>query len=78
MGNTNIDLRPSKLRAGTRLSSSISNRTYSGRLMATYNSGVEKEKFAYIISGSRRWAKQGYINGTLYDSYSLYGTMEYF
>lgn len=78
LGNTNIDLRPSKLRAGTRLSSSISNRTYSGRLMATYNSGVEKEKFAYIISGSRRWAKQGYINGTLYDSYSLYGTMEYF
>ncbi|SFR54894.1 TonB-dependent receptor [Maribacter stanieri] len=77
LGNTNIDLRPSGLRPGTRLSSSISNRTYSGRLMATYNSGVKNEKFAYIISASRRWAKQGYIDGTLYDSYSVYGSFEY-
>lgn len=77
LGNTNIDLRPSGLRPGTRLSSSISNRTYSGRLMATYNSGVINEKFAYIISASRRWAKQGYIDGTLYDSYSVYGSFEY-
>ncbi|MEP2278646.1 TonB-dependent receptor [Maribacter sp.] len=77
LGNTDIDLRPSGLRPGTRLSSSVSNRTYSGRLMATYNSGVKDEKFAYLISASRRWAKEGYINGTLYDSYSVYGTMEY-
>ncbi|WP_282075061.1 TonB-dependent receptor [Maribacter aquivivus] len=77
LGNTNIDLRPSGLRPGTRLSSSLSNRTYSGRLMATYNSGVKNEKFAYIISASRRWAKQGYMDGTLYDSYSVYGSLEY-
>jgi len=77
LGNTNIDLRPSGLRPGTRLSSSISNRTYSGRLMATYNSGVKKEKFAYILSASRRWAKEGYIDGTVYDAYSFYGAFEY-
>ncbi|MDF4220467.1 carboxypeptidase-like regulatory domain-containing protein [Maribacter sp. M208] len=77
LGNTNIDLRPSGLRPGTRLSSSMSNRTYNGRVMATYNSGVKDEKVAYIISASRRWAKQGYIDGTLYDSYSAYGSIEY-
>ena len=77
LGNTNIDLRPSGLRPGTRLSSSLSNRTYSGRLMATYNSGLKKEKYAYILSASRRWAKEGYIAGTLYDSYSVYGSFEY-
>ncbi|SIP97464.1 carboxypeptidase-like regulatory domain-containing protein [Maribacter ulvicola] len=77
LGNTNIDLRPSGLRSGTRLSSSLSNRTYRGRLMATYNSGVKDEKLAYIISASRRWAKEGYMDGTLYDSYSVYGSMEY-
>lgn len=77
LGNTNIDLRPSGLRPGTRLSSSISNRTYAGRLMATYNSGLKNEKFAYMFSASRRWAKQGYIDGTLYDAYSLYGALEY-
>ena len=77
LGNTNIDLRPSGLRPGTRLSSSVSNRTYSGRLMATYNSGLKNDKFAYILSASRRWAKEGYIEGTLYDAYSLYGSIEY-
>lgn len=77
LGNTNIDLRPTGLRPGTRISSSSSNRTYNGRLMATYNSGLIKDKFAYILSASRRWAKQGYMEGTLYDSYSIYGSMEY-
>lgn len=77
LGNTNIDLRPSGLRPGTRLSSSASNRTYAGRLMVTHNSGLKKDRFAYILSSSRRWAKEGYIDGTLYDAYSVYGSMEY-
>lgn len=77
LGNTNIDLRPSGLRSGFRLSSSASNRTYTGRVMATYNSGIQENGLAYMFSASRRWAKEGYIDGTLYDSYSLYGALEY-
>ena len=77
LGNTNIDTRPSGMRSGTRLSASASNRTYAGRLMATYNSGLQKNGFAYAVSASRRWAKQGYINGTLYDAYSVFGALEY-
>lgn len=77
LGNTNIDLRPSGLRSGYRLSASASNRTYVGRLMATYNSGMKENGLAYIISASRRWANEGFINGTLYDAYSLYGALEY-
>ncbi len=77
LGNTNIDLRPSGLRSGYRLSSSASNRTYTGRLMATYNSGLQKNGLAYMFSSSRRWAKEGYIDGTLYDAYSFYGALEY-
>ncbi|MGS0525992.1 carboxypeptidase-like regulatory domain-containing protein [Zobellia nedashkovskayae] len=77
LGNTNIDTRPSGLRPGTRLSTSYSNRTYAGRLMATYTSGVQKSGLAYTVSGSRRWAKQGYIDGTLYDSFSFFGALEY-
>ena len=53
------------------------NRTYTGRVMATYNSGLQKNGLAYSLSGSRRWAKQGYIDGTLYDAYSFFGAMEY-
>ncbi|AZQ60027.1 TonB-dependent receptor [Maribacter sp. MJ134] len=77
LGNTNIDLRPSGLRPGFRISSSASNRTYTGRLMATYNSGMQSNGLAYMFSASRRWAKEGYIDGTLYDAYSFYGALEY-
>ncbi len=77
LGNTNIDTRPSGMRPGTRLSASASNRTYAGRLMATYTSGSQKNGLAYSVSASRRWAKQGYIDGTLYDAYSVFGALEY-
>lgn len=77
LGNTNIDTRPSGLRPGIRLSTSASNRTYAGRLMATYNSGLQKSGLAYSFSGSRRWAKQGYVKGTLYDAFSFFGALEY-
>ncbi len=77
LGNTNIDLRPSGLRPGFRISSSASNRTYAGRIMGTYNSGLQENGLAYMFSASRRWAKEGYIDGTLYDAYSFYGALEY-
>ena len=77
LGTTNIDTRPSGLRAGTRLSSSASNRTYAGRLMVTHTSGLNKNGLAYSVSASRRWARQGYIDGTLYDAFSVYGALEY-
>lgn len=77
LGNTNIDLRPSGLRSGLRLSSSASSRTYTGRVMVTYNSGVQENGLSYMVSASRRWAKEGYIDGTLYDAYSFYGALEY-
>lgn len=77
LGTTNIDTRPSGLRPSTRLSSSASNRTYAGRLMVTHTSKSKEQGFTYSVSASRRWAKQGYIDGTLYDSYSAFGAVEY-
>ncbi|MGB5821846.1 MAG: TonB-dependent receptor, partial [Saonia sp.] len=77
LGTTNIDTRPSGLRPGLRLSTSSSNRTYAGRLMATYTSRIQGNGFSYSISASRRWANEGYINGTLYDAYSIFGVLEY-
>lgn len=77
LGTTNIDTRPSGLRPGTRISSSLSNRTYAGRLMVTHTSAVQKNGLTYSISASRRWAKQGYIEGTLYDAFSVFGALEY-
>ncbi|MCX2680544.1 carboxypeptidase-like regulatory domain-containing protein [Galbibacter sp. EGI 63066] len=77
LGTTHIDMRPSGFRPGLRLSTSASNRTYLGRLMATYSSGLGKSGFAYTLSASRRWAGEGYKDGTLYDSYSFFTSVEY-
>jgi len=77
LGTTNIDTRPSGLRPSTRLSSSASNRTYAGRLMVTHTSKSKEKGFTYSVSASRRWANQGYIDGTLYDAYSVSGALEY-
>lgn len=77
LGTTNIDTRPSGLRPGTRLSSSSSNRTYAGRLMVTHTAKAKTNGLFYSVSASRRWAKQGYIDGTLYDAYSVFGALEY-
>lgn len=77
LGNTNIDTRPSGLRPGIRFSGSMSNRSYRSRLMATYSSGLQKNGLAYTFSSSRRWSNTGYVDGTLYDAYSFFGSLEY-
>lgn len=77
LGTTNINTQPSKMRPGTRVSFSAANRTYTGRVMTTHTSSTNKKGITYSISASRRWAKQGYLNGTLYDAYSVFGALEY-
>lgn len=77
LGTTNISTRASEYRKGLRISASASNRTYLGRIMATYNSGLKKNGLAYSFSASRRWGKEGFIEGTFYDSYSFFGALEY-
>ncbi len=75
-GATNIEARASKLRAGTRFTYSSTNRAYRNRLMATYNSGMLDNGWAYSVSGSRRWAEEGYVEGTFYDAWSYFASVE--
>ncbi|QLE01376.1 carboxypeptidase-like regulatory domain-containing protein [Galbibacter sp. BG1] len=77
LGTTNISSNPAGMRPGLRLSSSFSNRTYAGRLMATYNSGLSTSGFSYSLSASRRWAEEGYVDGTVYDAYSVFASLGY-
>ena len=77
LGTVNIVTRPSGMRPGTRFSSSISNRTYTKRIMATHTSKLNNDNLQYSISASRRWAQEGYIEGTLYDAFSVFATVEY-
>ena len=77
LGTTNISTRASKYRPGLRISSSFSNKTYIGRGMVTYNSGLQKNGLAYTFSASRRWGNEGFIDGTLYDAFGFFGAIEY-
>lgn len=77
-GSNYISIRPSENREGLRFSATASNRTYTGRVMATYNSGLRNNKWAYSLSGSRRWANNGgYIDGMLYNAYAFAAAIEY-
>lgn len=76
LGTTNINVRASQARPGSRLTYSSSNRSYTNRLMATHATGLLKNNWAFTISLARRWGNEGFQDGTLYDSNSLFASIE--
>lgn len=71
-GLTYFDTRPSKRKTGSSLAYSLTNRSYRQRLIFTHNTGLMKNGWGFIASGSRRWANEGQIPGTFYDAWSYY------
>lgn len=76
LGSTNINTRASEQRAGTRISYSSSNRSYEHRLMATYSSGIMEDGWSMTFSGSKRSGLEGFNEGTTYNAYSLFASIE--
>lgn len=70
-GVQSIDMRASQQREGTRLSYAAANRSYTGRFMATYSSGLKNNGWAYAVTASRRAGEEGFIDGTVYDANSI-------
>jgi hypothetical protein len=75
-GLTNIDTRASNYRKQIKLSYSLTNRTYRDRIMLTYSTGLMKNGWAVTLSGSRRWSQEGYVQGTFYDAWGYFGSIE--
>jgi len=75
-GTTNIIMRASKYRQGGRVSYAFANRSYAGRVMATYNTGVNQNGWAFSVSASRRFGEEGYFDGTFYDANSFFASVE--
>ena len=75
-GTNNIIMRASKYRRGGRVSYASANRSYAGRVMASYNSGLLEGGWSYSVLGSRRFGEEGFIDGTLYDANSLFVAVE--
>ena len=75
-GTTNIIMRASTMREGGRVSYASANRSYNGRVMASYNSGLKKGGWSYSVLASRRFGDEGFVDGTLYDSNSFFLAVE--
>lgn len=75
-GTTNLVMRASQYKRGGRVSYATANRTYNGRGMGSYRSGLSSSGWTYALLVSRRFADEGYINGTLYDSNSFFLAVE--
>lgn len=71
-GSNNYDFRPSKVPAGNKVSLSLSNRNYTYRAMYTFATGITDNGWAIAGSATIRYAHEGYVEGTFYNSASYY------
>ncbi len=75
-GSNNVVMRASEYSEGGRVSYASSNRSYRGRVMASYSSGLSEKGWAYSFSAARRFANEGYRDATLYDANSFSVSIE--
>ena len=71
-GMTYFDTRASRQRKQTSFNYALSNRNYFHRIMLTHSTGLNSKGWAFTVSGSRRWAEEGYTDGSYYDGYSAF------
>ncbi len=71
-GLNNMDTRASYQRKQTSINYALSNRNYVHRFMFTHSTGLNDKGWAFSFSASRRWADEGFADGTFYDGYSFY------
>ncbi|MCT4645351.1 MAG: TonB-dependent receptor [Carboxylicivirga sp.] len=69
-GATNINMKARNYARGGRISASFTNRSYTKRIIGSYSTGLMDNGWAVTVSGSRRHAEEGYIDGTFYDAWS--------
>jgi hypothetical protein len=75
-GSSNVSTLASDQRKQIRASMSFTNRSYRQRAMLTYSTGMMKSGWAFSFSGSRRWSQKGYVEGTFYDAYSYFASID--
>lgn len=74
-GTSSINSTAIKQRKQIQASFALSNRNYDNRTMLTYGSGLLKGGWSVALSGSRRWANEGFIEGTYYDAWGYYASV---
>lgn len=70
-GATDIDIRASHYAAGHKVGLAATNRNYVLRGNYTYATGLMENGWAFMGSVAYRWAQEGNIEGTFYNSFSF-------
>ena len=76
LGTQQINTRASIYRPGSRITFSGTNTNYSWRTMVTHASGMNASGWAFVVSAGKRWAQEGYFEGTNYDANSFFISLE--
>lgn len=76
LGSTNIIVRASEAWPGLKITYSSSNKSYTNRVMANYASGLTKKGWAFTLAASKRFAVEGFSEGTIYDASSFFAAVE--
>ncbi|MBL7805887.1 MAG: TonB-dependent receptor [Saprospiraceae bacterium] len=75
-GATRLDTRASVQRKQIRATYALSNRTYNQRVMLTASTGLMPGGWAVSVSGSHRWAEEAWYDGTFFDAYSYFVSVD--
>lgn len=71
-GSNNYNFRPASMSAGHRITLTGANRNYTLRGMYTFNTGLSDKGWAFSGNITYRWANEGYVEGTFYNSLSYF------
>jgi hypothetical protein len=71
-GYSNLNVFASSFRKGLRVVYSQGNRIFKERVTLTYSSGLTKKGWAFSVSGSARYASQGYVPGTAFQGFGFF------
>ncbi|MBO4590201.1 MAG: TonB-dependent receptor [Bacteroidaceae bacterium] len=71
-GASNINMRASQYATGSKAALSACNRNYLARAMFTHSTGLMNNGWALTASAGYRWANEGVIEGTFYNSFGYF------
>ncbi len=76
LGSTDYSTRASQYKKGSQVAYAATNSNYDGRVLATYNSGLLNNGWAFSFTGSRRYAQEGNIEGSSYNAWGGFIAVE--
>ena len=75
-GSNNYDFRASHYATGSKATLSACNRNYTARAMYSFGTGLQKNGWAFAGMASYRWADEGNVEGTFYNSLGYFLSAE--